>query len=78
MARTKTQHTKVSACATVARDLREFGYSDATGPMVEEILTAWLGGKRDNELPHGIIGMFAGRQFDEIEDTAPGHLASLQ
>lgn len=78
MAKTKTNHTKTTACATVAHDLREFGYPDASGAMVEEILTAWLGGKRDSELPHGIVGMFAGRQFDEIEATAPGHLASLQ
>lgn len=75
--RPRTQHTRVTACATVARDLREFGYPDVTGPMVEEILAAWLDGKRDAELPHSVIGMFAGRQFDEIERDHPGALAAM-
>lgn len=76
--RTKSTHTRESACATVAKDLREFGYLDCTGKMIESCLAAWLSGKRDAKLPHGVVGMFASRQFDEIEQAKPGWLASLQ
>jgi hypothetical protein len=70
--------TKSSACAKVAKSLREFGYPDATSTMIEECLDAWLTGKRDLELPHGIIGAFASRQFDEVEEARPGALAQLE
>lgn len=69
--------TKNEACATVAKDLREFGYPDTSTQMIREVLDQWLTGKRDSALPHGIIGMFAGKQFDDIEEAAPGHLAGL-
>jgi hypothetical protein len=77
MARKLVTHTRATACETVARDLRAFGYPDVTGKMVGVILEDWLAGKRDAELPYSIIGMFAGRQFDEIERAAPGFLAKL-
>jgi hypothetical protein len=70
--------TKKTACATVAASLREFGYRDATTEMITECLDAWLTGKRDMDLPHGIIGAFASRQFDEVEEAAPGRLALLK
>jgi hypothetical protein len=74
MARTMTKH---GACAKVAKSLREFGYPDCTADMIRECLDAWLTGKRDLELPHGIIGAFASRQFDEVEEARPGSLALL-
>ena len=75
MARTMTKN---QACGKVAKSLREFGYPDCTTAMIADCLDAWLGGKRDLELPHGIIGAFASRQFDEVEDTSPGTLALLK
>lgn len=74
MARTMT---KTQACQKVAKSLREFGYPDVTAEMIVECLDAWLTGKRDLELPHGIIGAFASRQFSEVEEAAPGSLALL-
>ena len=70
--------TKAQACSSVARSLREFGYPDCTPEMISECLDAWLAGKRDMELPHGIIGGFASRQFDEVEGIQPGTLKSLK
>lgn len=74
MARTMT---KTSACQKVAKSLREFGYLGCTAEMIRECLDSWITGKRDLDLPHGIIGAFASRQFDEIEDAYPGLLAKL-
>lgn len=70
--------TKTHACKTVAKSLREFGYPDVTPAMIYECLDAWLAGKRDMELPHGIIGAFASRQFDEVEEASPGTLSKLR
>jgi len=70
--------TKTQACSKVAKSLREFGYPDCTPAMISTCLDAWLTGKRDLDLPHGIIGAFASRQFDEVEDAAPGSLALLK
>lgn len=75
MARTMT---KTQACGKVAKSLREFGYPDCTAEMICECLDAWLTGKRDLDLPHGIIGAFASRQFDEVEEARPGTLALLK
>jgi hypothetical protein len=74
----KPAMTKAKACESVASSLREFGYPGAAGPMIEECLDAWLTGKRDMELPHNIIGAFASRQFDEVEEAYPGVLKSLK
>jgi hypothetical protein len=49
----------------VARNLREFGYSDVTAVMIRDVYDAWLMGNRYPDLPHGIIGGFAERQFEE-------------
>jgi hypothetical protein len=76
MAKSKT-YTRNDAAASVARSLREFGYPDATTEKMREVLDAWLDGKRDDDLPHGILGMFAGRQFEDVEAAKPGTLASL-
>jgi hypothetical protein len=69
--------TKASACETVAKDLRAWGYPDVTGAMIREVLDAWLDGKRDQALPHGIVGMFASRQFDDADRVRPGTLKAL-
>ena len=45
-----------------AKGLVEFGYPDATAAMIREAHTAWQAGE---DLPHGIIGMFAERSFDD-------------
>lgn len=74
MARTMT---KTQVCQKVAKSLREFGYPDCTAEMIRDCLDAWLAGKRDLDLPHGIIGAFASRQFDEVEEAYPGALARL-
>lgn len=78
MTRRRTLHTRTTACASVARGLREFGYPSCTTKMIEECLAAWLAGKREGDLPHHVIGMFASRQFDEIEQANPGYLAELR
>lgn len=70
--------TRTSVCTTVAKSLREFGYPDCTPAMIFDCLKAWLEGKRDLELPHGVIGAFASRQFDEAEEAKPGLLSSLK
>ena len=49
----------------VARNLREFGYPDVRGPMIREIYDQWREGKRYPDLPHGVIGALAERQFEE-------------
>lgn len=54
------------AMEAVARSLREFGYPDVTAPMIREVFDAWEAGKKP--LPHGVVGMFAERQFDEVAD----------
>lgn len=64
-------------CEAVARSLREFGYPDVIAAMVGEILTAYLAGKRGNNLPHGIIGIFAEGQFIELEDGGTNLAAFL-
>lgn len=52
----------------VARNLVEFGYPDVTGKMIREIYDAWLAGKRWPDLPHGIVGAFAERQFEDNKE----------
>ena len=49
----------------VARSLREFGYPDVTAAMIREVFDAWEAGQK---LPHGIVGMFAERQFSEVAE----------
>lgn len=70
-------YTRNDAAASVARGLREFGYPDATTEKMREVLDAWLAGKRGSDLPHGVLGMFAERQFEEVDERKPGTLATL-
>jgi hypothetical protein len=72
----RRQYTKDSVCASVAKSLREFGYPDVTAEMIAGCLDAWLADP-NGVMPHGIIGMFAKRQFDEVEEARPGALAAF-
>lgn len=52
--------------AAVAKSLVEFGYPDVTGAMVAEVHAAMKAGE---ELPHGIVGMFAEGQLRDLEEA---------
>ena len=67
-------HTRLRTCQTVAKGLVEFGYPDCTPEMIDEVLTAFLEGKRGADLPHGVIGQFAERQFLECHEIDPEYL----
>jgi hypothetical protein len=69
--------TRWDVAVKVARSLREFGYDNLETKEVAEVLDAWIDGKRDHDLPRGVIGLMAGRQFDEVDEARPGVLASL-
>lgn len=73
-----TTMSKATACSKVAKSLREFGYPSVGTDDIIQVLDAWLAGKRDHDLPHGVVGMMAQRQFDEIEEAAPGILAKME
>jgi hypothetical protein len=68
---------RTDVCRPVHKALRDFGYDNLTLQEVRDVLDAWCGGKREDDLPHGIIGMMAGRQFDEVEEARPGVLVQL-
>ena len=42
---------------SIAKGLREFGYPDVTPAMVQEVIDAYKAGKRDDKLPHGVLGL---------------------
>jgi hypothetical protein len=44
----------------IARNLRDFGYPDVTPSMIQDTHAALMDGE---DLPHGIIGMFAEGQL---------------
>lgn len=69
--------TRTDACKGITKGLQEFGYPSIKVATVKEVLDAWLDGKREQKLPHGVIGLMAGRQFDEVEEARPGALALL-
>lgn len=52
-------------CDAVARNLREFGYRDVSGPMIEDVWQAMKAGKTGSDLPHGIVGQFAESQITD-------------
>lgn len=56
------------AYEAVAKGLREFGYPDVTAAMIQEAHAAWLAGKTAGQLPHGVIGQFAERDFEKRPD----------
>lgn len=55
-------------CKKQAEALRDFGYPDVTAEMVGEI---WDEYSKGNDLPHGIIGMFCEKAFDEVKERRP-------
>lgn len=59
----KIQASKVYK--SIAANLREFGYPDVTADMIRETDKAIAAGA---ELPHGIVGMFAQRQLDDLRE----------
>jgi len=47
----------------IARNLQEFGYPETTPAQIREVHEAMKSG---DDLPHGVIGMFAKDQLDDI------------
>ena len=50
----------------ISKSLIEYGYPDAKPAMIAEIYDAYKAGKREFDLPHGIVGQFAGEQLREF------------
>lgn len=75
--RQKSPPTRLEFVGPMVRGLKEFGYPNVTAEQLKEALEAWLAGKRGHDLPHGVIGYVAGRNFDELEEAQPGALARL-
>ena len=55
----------------IARSLREFGYPDVSTEMIGEVWDAYAAGKTGFDLPHGVVGMMAESQLDEIAEARP-------
>lgn len=70
--------TRHSVSDALAQELRKAGFPTVTAKMVEEIIIAWLSGKRGLELPHGILGPLVGKHLDELETEKPGALRKLR
>jgi hypothetical protein len=51
-----------AAYTAIARNLREFGYPDVTAEMVREVYRAMV---RGEDIPHGVVGMFAQGQLED-------------
>jgi hypothetical protein len=47
---------KESIYNALGQSMREFGYPDCTNEIAAEILNAYFEGKRDDDLPHGVLG----------------------
>ena len=69
--------TKKRIANAIGVSLRDFGYPDASDAKMVEIIDAYLGGKRGNDLPHGVLGGFAERQLQDMEATAEKSLAEI-
>jgi hypothetical protein len=67
MSSRKKAPTLTQVYSAIAASLVEFGYPDATAEMVRATHEAMKRG--DSEMPHGIVGMFAQSQLDEIADA---------
>ena len=52
----------------IAKDLNEFGYPDVTWGMIKTIHESYKQGKRESELPHGVIGMFAQSHIEDATE----------
>lgn len=55
--------TREKITFALAQSMREFGYPDVTDAMAGEVLDAYV---NQDELPHGVIGMFLKSQLDEL------------
>jgi hypothetical protein len=75
--RKAAQATRTDICWTITRALRTFGYPDLQNETVKGALDAWLEGKRGHDIPGGVIGYMAGREFDALDGAMPGALARL-
>lgn len=51
----------------IARNLREFGYPDVSSRMVRDVHEAM---KLGDDLPYGVVGMFAQDQLADAEASA--------
>lgn len=65
--------TKEYICNGIGKSLREFGYPDASDDKMAEIYDAYKSGSRGEDLPHGILGRFAEKQLEEVQE----HLGQL-
>lgn len=63
---TDDQQRQSQAFVAIARNLRDFGYPDVDAKMIAETYQAMQAG---TELPHGIVGMFAKRQIEELQEA---------
>lgn len=61
--------TRLEVTEAVSKALVDFGYPDCSPEKVDEILTAYVDGKRGGELPHGILGRFAESQLEDLEQA---------
>lgn len=59
--------TRAQICAAVSKEMRE-SYPETTEKVVDECLTAYLNGMRDDAMPHGIVGRFLQANFESLED----------
>jgi hypothetical protein len=55
--------------AAFAAQMRDFGYPDVTDAQGLECYEAFKAGKTD-DMPHGIVGQFAVKQFGELKERA--------
>lgn len=60
--------TRQDAFEAVAKSLREFGYPQTTADMVSKCWDAMAEGKKDLEMPHGVVGAFAYSQLNENKE----------
>lgn len=49
----------------IARALRDFGYPNVTPTMIAEVHLAM---RAKNDIPHGVVGMFAQSQLTDAEE----------
>jgi len=59
--------TRKEVAEAISRRLVEFGYPDCSPEKVDEILSAYINGKRDGDLPHGILGRFTEAQLEDLQ-----------
>ncbi|MBN7755450.1 hypothetical protein JYP46_01320 [Nitratireductor aquimarinus] len=63
--------TKAKICNAISRSLIEYGYPDASPEVISEVYDAFRDGVRFPDLPHDVIGGFAEKQLQELQDIRP-------